>query len=81
MRSKEIDIQNAAKYNEGLHSDNAHHRNRKHFFAMLPSAIDSHHVDELIEEMLQPTWIERIKMLPNTLRGWAWHVKNIIISK
>ena len=81
MRSKEIDIQNAANYNEGLHSDNAHHRNRKHFFALLPSAIDSHHVDELIEEMLQPTWIERIKMLLNTLRGWAWYVKNIIISK
>lgn len=76
MKSMKILLQDAEKYNDGLHTDNAPHRNRERFFTLLPSALDNMLVDELIEKMLRPTWKERVRMMPRELRGWAWRVKN-----
>lgn len=76
MKSMKILLQDAEKYNDGLHTDNAPHRNRERFFTLLHSALDNMLVDELIEKMLRPTWKERVRMMPRELRGWAWRVKN-----
>lgn len=81
LKYKKIKIEDAALYNEGLLADNAPHRNRGEFFALLPQAVEAQCVDSLIVKMLKPTLSERMKALPGILRGWAWQVKHRIFDK
>ena len=81
LNYKKIKIEDAVLYNEGLLADNAPHRNRGEFFALLPQAVEAQCVDSLIKKMLKPTLSERMKALPGMLRGWAWQVKHRIFDK
>lgn len=81
LKYKKIKIEDAALYNEGLLAENAPHRNRGAFFALLPQAVETHRVDNLIKKMLKPTLSERMRALPGMLRGWAWQVKHRIFDK
>ena len=81
LNYKKIKIEDAALYNEGLLADNAPHRNRGEFFALLPQAVEAQCVDSLIVKMLKPTLSERMRTLPGMLRGWLWQVKHRIFDK